>query len=265
VQRRDGDQKMLKRASLAKASTAIGLIALLLFSLAVIVFFSWPELQKCFASGDKIVITARCVGHVAYHYREAVNAVATVFVALFTFTLWRSTEAMMSATRQTAILTRDTVNLAREEFISTHRPRLRVRQFNLDTLTPNNPLVVRFALRNIGETKAHWRTLAVDVVLWNEREGFWETPIDEIVKPLDNCRPIKSGQRLQTNDFASRFNVTAEQIDAIKSGELIVCVVGELGYADDLGVMRRTGFRRNYNPLSNLFEPTPNPDQEYED
>jgi hypothetical protein len=261
---------MLKKAKarIAKASLAIGLIALLQFSLAVIVFFSWPDLQKCFASGDKIDITTRCVGHVAYHYRDAVNVVATVLVALFTFTLWRSTKAMMTATKETADLTRETVNLtredvnrAREEFISTHRPRLRVRQFMLDTPTPDDPLMVSFALINIGETSANWRNVVGEVVLLLQNGRF--LGLNEIAQPIDEP-PIRSGER-RHRTILSRFNVTAEQIDAIAKGELIICAVGELEYTDELGVPRRTGFRRNYDFGSDKFIATTDQDDEYWD
>ena len=268
---------------LKKASIAIGLVALLLFSL--VVFFSSSALQECqsrqsetyaeqakanppilsFASANQIVITARCVGHVVNDYRDAVTAFATCFIALFTLTLWLSTRAIMSATKatkETVNLTRETVILTREEFISTHRPRLRVRQFILDTPTPENPLIVHFAIINTGETRANWRDMAAEVALWNGR--FWEAPgINQIVQPVTNP-PLRSGQRVRIT-IQSRFNVTAAQIGAIERGELIICAVGELAYADDLGVTRRTGFRRNYDIGSDMFTATSNQDQEYED
>jgi hypothetical protein len=49
-----------------------------------------------------------------------ITAISTFAVAIFTYTLWRSTRGMLEATDKT-------VKLAREEFIASHRPRLRIR------------------------------------------------------------------------------------------------------------------------------------------
>jgi hypothetical protein len=43
------------------------------------------------------VIYWRCSFHVLYDYRDAVAAVATVFIAIFTLTLWRSTSGLVDA------------------------------------------------------------------------------------------------------------------------------------------------------------------------
>ena len=73
-----------------------------------------------FAGSDTGAIAIRCAGHVTYEYRDAVTAVATVFIALFTLTLWLSTKKMMAATKAA-------VDLASKEFIATHRPKVIVR------------------------------------------------------------------------------------------------------------------------------------------
>jgi hypothetical protein len=81
-----------------------------------------------------------------------------------------------------------------------------------------------------------------------------------------SSHPTRWGQRtaFQTTIF-SRFNVTAEQISDIQNSKLIVCAVCEFAYADDLGMTRRTGFRRNYDATADMFTASPNIDQEYED
>jgi len=58
-------------------------------------------------------------------HNGAVTAVATIAIALFTIVLAR-------VTGQQARLTRQSIDLARAEFVSTHRPRIIVR--NLSTL-----------------------------------------------------------------------------------------------------------------------------------
>jgi hypothetical protein len=199
--------------------------------------------------------SAWTVGKALDRWSTLITALATVVIGLFTFTLWTSNRQLLKTTNQS-------INLARDEFLSTHRPKLRVRQFVLDLPTPENPLVVHFATVNVGATPANWRNIAAEVALWNGRS--WEAPgVHQIVESI-NHPPIKSGQRLQVA-IRSRFNISAEQIRAIEKGSLVVCAVGELTYADSSGVMRRTGFRRNYDIGADMFTASPNKDQEYED
>src|SRR6266404_2208086 len=49
------------------------------------------------AAIDSAAICARCAGHVIYEYRDAATAFATVLIALFTFTLKRSTDKLWLA------------------------------------------------------------------------------------------------------------------------------------------------------------------------
>src|SRR5262245_2553119 len=96
--------------------------------------------------------------------------------------------------------------------------------------------------------------MAAEAALWNGR--YWEAPgIDFIAKPVSE-RPIKNGQRISMT-IQSRFNITADQIKAVEQGELIICAVGELTYIDRLDTQRRTGFRRNYNVSTDMFDTSP--------
>src|SRR6185437_15221 len=74
-------------------------------------------------------------------YNGAVSAFATVWIAIFTIVL-----AKVGA-RQ-AKLTRHAIDLANKEFISTHRPRIILRDVHLEGHT------VFYILANVGDTKA---------------------------------------------------------------------------------------------------------------
>jgi hypothetical protein len=155
-----------------------------------------------------------------------------------------------------------TIDLSKNEFISTHRPKLIVRQFVLTKPEPDQIVKIDFSIINVGSTEATWRYLAAEVALWNGQ--YWEAPgIDHIIKPI-SLPPIKNGQRVSAT-IQSRFNITADQIRAVEKGNLIVCAVGELTYADALATNRRTSFRRNYDCSTDMFITSPNPDQEYQD
>jgi hypothetical protein len=151
--------------------------------------------------------------------------------------------------------------LARDEFISTNRPKLIVRQFILQPPVVNDVLKVDFSMFNVGNTEATVRGIAAEVALWNGR--FWEPPgIDPNVKPF-GPRAIRNGERISVT-IMSRFNLTATQLTAIQQATFIICAVGEFTYTDALGTERRTGFRRNHQVTTDMFTASTNPDQEYE-
>jgi len=51
------------------------------------------------ALADDALIYCRCFGHTIFEYRDAVTAVATVFIALFTYTLFAATKGLVGAAR----------------------------------------------------------------------------------------------------------------------------------------------------------------------
>jgi hypothetical protein len=187
---------------------------------------------------------------------------AEVWVAAFTGVLAFSTIGLWFVTWIAANAALRQATLSREEFISTHRPRLLVRQFQLVPPIPNQVVKIKFSIINIGDTEAIWKFIAAEAALWNGR--YWEAPgIDFVQKPISE-KPIKNGQRVSIT-IQSRFNVTPEQIEAVEQQKLIICAVGELIYADLQGTQRRTGFRRNYDFPTDMFIASQNQDQEYQD
>jgi hypothetical protein len=179
----------------------------------------------------------------------------TLAIAAFTYTLWRSHDKLWKATRET-------IELTRQAFFATHRPKLIVRQLQVDPVLPGHTIKVRCSLINVGSTEATVTFITFQVVLWNGTH--WEPPgIDPAVTPV-NPRTIRSGQRISVL-AESRFHVTNTQIAQIQQGPLVICAVGEITYTDALGVERRTGFRCNYDPSTDMFAASPNQDQEYQD
>jgi hypothetical protein len=195
----------------------------------------------------------RCIWDNASH--DNVVAFGTILIAVFTYVLYRSTSKLWEAGEKQ-------FKLARDEFISTHRPKLIVRQFVLAKPVPGEVIKVEFSIVNIGATEAIWRYIAVEVALWNGQ--YWEAPgLDHIVKPT-SMPPLKNGQRAGMT-IQSRFNITADQIAAIEQKKLIICAVGEFTYADAVGTQRRTSFRRNYDLASDMFIASPYSEHEYQD
>lgn len=153
------------------------------------------------------------------------------------------------------------LRLARAEFISTHRPKLIARQFQINPVWPNQNITVQFSIINVGSTDAIPTHIACEAALWNG--SYFELPgIDPFVKPTDDCPLIVSGQRI-SSQAASRFILSQAQHTNLAANKLTVCVVGEITYADRLGVSRRTGFRRDWDRSSDRFIPSKNTDDEY--
>jgi len=143
-----------------------------------------------FSITNHAVIYWRCSFHALYDFRDAVTAVATVFIAIFTLTLWRSTSGLVdaaakqSADTQAAIAASNRNAVAAERLAQTaitsnqiavtnaeqqlrayvtvqevsmhvHRQPDRVGVYN-DQLIPGNPHTYRFSviLKNGGVTPA---------------------------------------------------------------------------------------------------------------
>jgi hypothetical protein len=183
-------------------------------------------------------------------------AAYTLWLTIFTAMLGLSTIGLWVETGRTR-------RLARSEFISTHRPRLIVRQFQLDRPLHDDALKCRFSIINVGDTEGVVTLVTAQIALWNG--SFWEAPgINPLIRPLKQPITMRNGVRISAT-ATSVFNVTEDQIAGVQGGSLIVCAVGEITYTDALGTERRTGFRRNYNVSTDMFTASTNEDQEYQD
>jgi hypothetical protein len=170
---------------------------------------------------------------------EAWTAAATIILALCTFVLASATS------RQ--------VQLARQEFIATNRPRLRVRRFELHQIPNDDRMNVSFSIVNVGNSEA----------ILNESGGN----ID-IVPPSVIPMPIYEGltQVIDPKVFAPGTRDCGSILARPMRGQgAIIRVYGFLSYADGLGNIRTTAFCRKWNNGSQRFQAMNDPDCEYED
>jgi hypothetical protein len=188
---------------------------------------------------------------------DNLTAASTFVIAIFTVVL-----AIVSQNQGRLI--RKTLELSRDEFNSSHRPKLVVRQFQVDSITVGNPINVQFAMVNIGSTEAFPELLACGIGLWNVQSQFFEPPGINTDQTKIAVPPIAGGQR-ESWHMVSQFAVTPEQLELIQSGSLIVQILGEITYRDRLNRQRRTGFRRAHDRFTNKFGPSPDPEDEYQD
>jgi hypothetical protein len=189
------------------------------------------------------------------------EAAATIVIAIFTIVL-------ACVTRRQARLSRESIDLARHEFISTHRPKIIVRNASTTGSVSTTgfvvgaPITICFTYINIGETIANITAAEACVFLRPK-----DSPIPEglqfrkceITKPALSCGEFSVGK------IDSNFPVEARDIENLQRGGKIICVIGRIEYLDGRGSLRRMGFARQCCHISELrFTFTPIDDEEYE-
>ena len=176
--------------------------------------------------------------------------ITDTLLALFTFIL-----IVVGAWQ--GIQLKNTVDLSRAEFISSHRPRLRIRSVDRSTSNPTDFIGVKFAVVNVGDTEA--RLLGSRVVV----DFFPEKP------PIDlNGTDVVEPRRFLPGASDS-YVVTSSRkwlpLQSEYNAARYLFVHGQVVYRNDLGTTYTTSFCRIWNVAANRFKRTDDPDYEYED
>jgi hypothetical protein len=183
------------------------------------------------------------------HYSEAITALATVVIAVYTVVLaWTSS-------RQSKLIASQ-VRLAREEFIATHRPQLRLSRFYL-----SNPIMsqgerpsIIFMIQNVGLSVARVTEIrSVSIVLGIE---------DQFPKNMGIPFSEKFTTRLESGQseiFPVNGTVPLEDEDRgwVPQGKKNLYCLGVVVYLDELGNRRETGFCRRYIAATRQLESWP--------
>jgi hypothetical protein len=207
---------------------------------------------------------------------DNLTAVSTTVIALFTIVLATVGYAQ-------ARLIRKSIDLARQEFLSTHRPKMRFKHawFSGDQLAwrVRGPLEVTLEFVNVGRSDAHVYMVNYQSILLEKGDRLPQRP------PYDEIPP--SGLRITR--FAtpavvpSGVTLRRELCDGILSnhevGEILhgrktLYLIGTMEYSDALKRIRQTAFCRRFTykayPPKDItdygrFEVENDPDYEYED
>jgi hypothetical protein len=193
---------------------------------------------------DIAAIRVRCAVHVIFEYRDALTAIATVFIALFTLTLWWSTREMMSATKAS-------VDLARREFIASHRPLVVVRFIQGPFYDDDGREYAYLTVANVGETAATITSIGHDLARRKEN-GEWVPP--GLAADLRTIDPValESGDR-HVITVSAQLPISETMIFGETTGIYELCIVGRLRYQDANGRARETGFLRAYDETRKRF------------
>ena len=196
-------------------------------------------------------------------YNGAVTAFATVWIAIFTIVL-----ALVS--RRQAKLTRQSINLATKEFVSTHRPKIVVRELMI--LPESHPLQIRYVIANVGASDATIVESHIELQDVGDR-------ILRPLQPIEGANPVgnvtlAAGTQIfrEQNSRISRidFNTNVFREERIQDlGHLVrqprLFFRGFIVYVDANDVRRRTAFCRRYELPSQRFRASEDPDYEYAD
>jgi hypothetical protein len=218
------------------------------------------------------------------HSTEWLLVLFTFFLVVFTGLLWWSTrklwlagerqreDARIAADRQFEI-NQQSIKLAREEFVSTHRPRIILREAIIGSVLEGEPVSIHFHVANIGETK--WTiirsSVSVEVV---SVDRLMLHPSVEVKDDLGKIELGPGGAVLlkfqgETPKWeAEKFKMKASQTTAgvIERRDFKILFCGQLVYLDQNGTPRRTAFRRELIPERQRFYRIPNePDLDYGD
>jgi hypothetical protein len=189
---------------------------------------------------------------------------ATIILSWATWGLWKTTAKSIA--------------LSRDEFISSQRPKLRVRNvvftgqsFNEGFGRPRMPSG-QFYVVNVGGTRAHIID-SLTMTSWCPTRLPMRRPYEGMdgngAVPIQTLEPGEPGVGIFGSDFTLTRGQWQEMGRPIGAGNL--CVLGWVDYKDDRGFRRRTAFCREFRsveldaPGEGRFVPVDDPDYEYEE
>lgn len=206
------------------------------------------------------------------------TAAATLAIASFTYMLKLSTDRLAKATDETIRLTQQSIDLASDEFISTQRPRIIIRQIAIWHPTGFDNFMNGEPFQFIADEKIHGRVFIANIGATRATVDFfcnifyWKEPSFPMLYPYDMLEirrqepPIilERGQRMTLHGLAGG-PLSKSVIDNIGIGETKLFVMGWVQYRDDRTVIRETRFCRLWNNSERRFTVVNNPDYEYSD
>lgn len=195
--------------------------------------------------------------------------------ALTRYTGWLTffTGVLAVATIGLGIATLGMYSLAREELLSTHRPKIRVKHFFLASdIWQGEPILVNMTLVNNGTAEAIPHQIGIKYfVVRKDRQ----LPIEPSITPIfyGTGQRMEVGKNLDIEKVDAQKTLDAEENDDIQQGRSRLFAVGYVSYEDVAGKTRITGFCRVLTfPLEQVafqsntrFRRFEDPDYEYED
>jgi hypothetical protein len=209
-----------------------------------------------------------CEGAFIDENNGTLTALATIAIAGFTLTLWRTTN-------QQAKLTTDAIKLARDEFNATHRPKIRIKHVWLKSdIWQGKEMIVGIVIVNSGIGTARIGQCNIATIVWHSGRELPPNPDFSSGKGFVPAAPImQSGITFDFTDVSTGTTLSDADNVSLREGKKRLYCYGGVEYWDDVGRVRKTAFCRILkmpdNARSHLdvgrFEEHEDSNYEYED
>jgi hypothetical protein len=185
-----------------------------------------------------------------------VTAFATVGIGIFTLTLWNTS-------RQQGRIAQASIDLARQEFIASHRPKIIVSGFQMQSdpeLRIGEKVEFIFVARNVGDSPARVIEVRSATFVLKEKAPipsditfpFKEKFAITLVSQEHELFPGNGGSELEGNEPMEIFG-----------GSKILLCMGTIVYLDESGTRRETGFCRRYRSRNQAWDTISDSQYEY--
>ena len=201
-------------------------------------------------SYNVILYSAWRLAKTADQWSALIAAIATGLIACFAWTLWQANEKMWRTTNEA-------IQLATNEFVTVHRPKMRLKliwlaspdgQESDPNLVAGKPISARLDIVNTGDARAFVRLINFMTRLVPAGERLPQRPpyhqeqgnldhrfvVDAFLESGVTLTASVNGQTLSQND-----------IRRIRSGETRLYCIGTIDYRDIVGQPRQTAFCRS--------------------
>jgi hypothetical protein len=213
---------------------------------------------------DSAAICIRCAGHVLYEYRDAATAVATVLIAIFTYTLYGATKGLVQAAEiQSADMKRSIVaaaiaadaaqssaETAKKALFAANRPVITIGELELvESDAVLNKPVIKWGLRNPGPGFAVVNNVKVEVVIQGDNTPrIFSRQFSEWHGTIELGK-TSSGHQVTTPTMQAR-------IKDILAGRLLLYFNIELQLMDIMENPSNARFPFIFDSQANSFKPT---------
>lgn len=205
---------------------------------------------------------------------------ADKWLVIWTMALFLATVGLILATAVLGFFafrqsrdTREQIGLARDEFNSTHRPKIRVKHLWLSrNIWTGNPIELNLTCVNVGVSDAVLHQIGAQAVVVARGASL---PANPTMHPIidGHIGPIRSGLNHEFMNINLGLGLTPAQMAGIQRQSDDLYCLGYVSYSDSAGRTRITGFcRRLEIPVNGphtaetlRFRPFEDPDYDYED
>jgi hypothetical protein len=187
---------------------------------------------------------ALAVGAFVESHNGAITALASAVVAMFTWTLWNSSEKMWLATKRSADIAFKTLHAA-------NQPVLLLTEVDIQEPSENQKATrIVFSLQNSGNGVADIKKLSIEIRVALLRDSDVHRRRDTLEEDWNaaiGSRDVSRGHAIRTR------LLTAQDVANIRAGKSQIALIFVIYFTDVLGVKYEAGFPMIYDHRQRMF------------